>query len=307
MISLYTSIPAVGVHRHISSQGDTPIDVIVHVIDSWRAAGLDPTSINTVAEANANTNLQKALDHLDIKLVLSDSTKKAGFPDHLPNFKHFVEIASKGDPSDWICISNSDILLTDPSSLVHCINSLTSQCFGIGQRTDVLSLEAVKSLNYSQINSPYMHGIDFFIVSKAQLLSITTLIDNTLTFGLPWWDLILPVLLCTRGFQPRRLNPTNFAHIIHDARQWNWHFWNCIGFANFTAVSKQLKKVPNSDLSSQLAPFLDISTLQFIKFCLMLSLARLPRLSRFSSRRRFPDLEVASNKIMQLLLQSNYV
>lgn len=215
-----------------------------HAIQSWKDSGFLPVSVNTSAELNRFPDHAQQLAHADVT-VLSVESPATLYPDYLPPLKASLIKATEAFPDSTVAITNADIIFTGNILQDPAWKYLNKSTFLVAHRTDVDALPnhalSTTNDNDSRPNpSIYRSGIDVVIANAECFRSSLSFLSADLTFGLPWWDLYLPLALMACNLELHHLNPDQFLHLRHTDR-WDESWWNLIGkkATNHLALSLQ--------------------------------------------------------------------
>ena len=177
-------------------------------IESWRACGFDPVSVNAETEA-----LHPLIKRHDVKVlrVPRDASEITGRP-HV--FLNDLLGAALSLPSERIFIINADIELEmDDRAKARLMTLGRNQAVGVRRRDH--------SGDKARAAPPYDCGLDLFGAGRDALASIDC---GQLIHGMPWWDHYLPLMLL---WQNREFLPgtgINLWHLAHDARWTRAHY-----------------------------------------------------------------------------------
>jgi hypothetical protein len=186
----------------------------LHCIASWHAAGFSPISVNSAAElANRPINA-KGVQILSVK---RDAMARTGRP---LVFLEDMLAAALSLESDWIAITNADILLDPQFDLAATVFRLRPGEALVSKRTEIERPE-------DRSGPTYELGFDFFAVHRQDLARIR---DFGLIFGEPWWDYILPLILLLQGVDLARSAEPFVFHLRHEER-WKREIWCDMGWS----------------------------------------------------------------------------
>lgn len=173
-------------------------------IDSWRAAGFDPVSVNSSREPHP----------ADVRVVQvgRDAEAVTGRPHVF--FADLLDVAraTRGP----FAITNADIEFPPGTGLLESVGDIHPGEFVFSRRLDVETLDGP--------GTPWQHGYDFFAGHADGLAGIP---DIGLAFGAPWWDHYLPLVMHMNGVQIRQTEPV-VLHLLHDDR-WSAPLWKTLG------------------------------------------------------------------------------
>jgi hypothetical protein len=198
---------------------------------SWVDEGFVVMSCHTPQEIASQPEHIEAIGQLGVNILAAESSPSP-FPDYLPNLrKAFTAFLAAVSPG-LIAITNADIFFSiDPESH-EAFKSLPRNVFMIAHRADIVKKELLaadpQAFTSGIDYQPFYGGIDFLLVHSDLLEAALPFLADELTFGLPWWDLLLPMALIAAWGQPMHLNSLQFRHLCHDV-QWNPRWFTTIG------------------------------------------------------------------------------
>lgn len=204
-------------------------------ITSWAAAGLKVVSMHTSSELNRHPDHMTALRRHGIEILEVKSTR-GQYPDYLPNFMSGCVSLLARHPGRDVVVTNADIVFSDPRHISNLLSSLRDNNFILSHRLDIETMSGPHLAG-----SPYCDGFDFFAASFAVLERSIDFLPSVLTFGLPWWDLYLPLAMVAAGAMPTLDCPNYYLHLLHNER-WSADYWYQIGSeadAEFLRLCKQ--------------------------------------------------------------------
>jgi len=203
------------------------------VLQSWRDSSLEPISVNTYREHINNPLLRQLLLQSGV-LAYSSTHSKQGQSEKLPNIRSFIDAICDRHPDEFVAITNADIFLMPGLNIKDRCKHWGAHQFAIAYRSDVTTLPKTSSPSWSDASweglscKRHCHGLDFFVVHTDLLRNARPFISDSLTFGLPWWDTLLPLALTLAGGKGMQLDHHYFLHTIHEER-WNPDWWVHIG------------------------------------------------------------------------------
>ena len=176
-------------------------------IDSWRRAGFEPISVNSINEACSHS--------IRTIRVSRDASAIAGRPlVFLADLLNVASIEVQGRP---FALMNADLFMPPSSALAAKVAQLRAGEFIFSRRIDIDQ----PSKTYGV---PCPLGYDFF---AGHADDISGLSDAGLVFGLPWWDHYLPLLMFMQGCHIYQIEPA-VLHLNHTER-WSWAVWETLG------------------------------------------------------------------------------
>lgn len=215
-------------------------------IQSWKDAGFMPISINTNAELKRYPDHVQQLTNAGVPVLSLEPPPHALFPDYLPPLKSALIKATAAFPDSTIGITNADTVFTDKTTEALLYQQQDLESFFVAHRTDVDSIP-INSFNAAHCEASlsnafvYRAGIDFVFTSSTNYKKALDYICPGLTFGLPWWDLYLPLALMACNLELHHLDPNRFLHIRHSDR-WDESWWNMIGTKATSHMNLALQK-----------------------------------------------------------------
>lgn len=251
MVLVASSIPP-RIERAQDSTLGSASDIRERVIYSWRRHGFQIASINTAAEVDREAGLRKYFQECGIKSLCTPATPGA-LPPYLPNLHAMIAMACTKAQADIILLTNADIIFDlDDASLNAITGTQEKECF-IAHRWDIDSLDGAPSASNGHSTSGYkggkslgqprmnQAGFDVFIAHKSLFLKSLDFLPESLTFGMPWWDLLLPIAMQAAGGRIKLLNPRQFLHVRHQERSWGYRWYNKIGGQTVLEMKKKLE------------------------------------------------------------------
>ncbi|PSB44138.1 hypothetical protein C7B67_22965 [filamentous cyanobacterium Phorm 6] len=181
-------------------------------VESWRALGFSPVSLNSPEEIS---QLQPIYENVTFHAVNRDARVEAGRP-----LVYLDDIfAYLGDRPTKICgIVNSDIRLKAGNDFLALICKEAENSIVFGSRVDVETSENTEGQFYAQ-------GFDFFFFDKQLLEHFPT---SQFSLGLPWWDLWIPLTAHQKNLNLKYLASPVAYHIKHQVNYIN-KFWQTKG------------------------------------------------------------------------------
>lgn len=244
--------------RRKDCEKDQTVDIRLCAYRSWCAVGLTPKSINTDFELRgvglADGDRFQFEDSSSLSLIAVDSTVDIEAPAYLPNLEGMIRgILSGTCVGERVMLINADIVLHPEFLLSEVSGARSCSCsdFWIGRRLDVPALSNVIELTHVSLSelsreATYEHGIDAIVVSRELLEKAIGFLPSGLTFGMPWWDLVLPVALIKAGGNLRQMPSSSLIHVNHEQRSWGVSRWRSVG-SNVVAVLEMYKGNSNDE------------------------------------------------------------
>jgi hypothetical protein len=210
-IPLFTSIPP-RFKRQSPEGHDVGREYGRRCIDSWRASGFAPVSVNSADESEGDL---VSLSQIDQVRVGRDARSDYGKPvTYLADFFAAICEHTRGP----IAITNADILLQLQARDHALLASLTpGQCL-VAKRFDFDSLGAGQAREYPD-------GYDFFACHSDDLRGLSPI---SLAIGMPWWDHYLPLVMALNGVRAVPVHTPFAFHLAHEDR-WDHAQWLHIG------------------------------------------------------------------------------
>ncbi len=204
-------------------------------VQSWRAAGFHPVSINSRQELEACPELFDLAGALGVTIVPVDRDARA--VTGRPHILLADMLASAGQLTDGVfAFANADILLSGPTELYAFVERLERGRFAALPRADFLAIGDASGRMFA-------HGYDFFAMHHADLKRVP---DIGLIIGAPWWDHYLPILLLLTGAKLTPHTGPPICHLVHEDR-WNWAVWANLGWRFAGAMHQLMTRQPMSD------------------------------------------------------------
>jgi len=206
-LKLFTSIPPRFSRKHSQTGEETGPHYLERCVNSWRANGFDPVSINRPEEAGTI----RASGLID---VIEASQQDALVPDRYgPSLGSIFDAAPRNAP---FAIVNADIYMRPGAAgtdLAHDIAGRTRKTVLVSRRTDVAHLDALQG-------TVYACGIDFVALDPSRIPEVIKDADlRRFQLGVPWWDYVLP-LAALKHMPAKRIEEPFILHQTHDER-WN--------------------------------------------------------------------------------------
>jgi hypothetical protein len=178
-------------------------------IDSWRRAGFEPISVNSINEACSHS--------VRTIRVSRDASAIAGRAlVFLADLLNVASVEVQGRP---FALMNADLFMPPTSALAAKVAQLRVGEFIFSRRIDIDQPSKTDGV-------PYPFGYDFF---AGHADDISGLSDAGLIFGHPWWDHYLPLLMFTQGCRIYQIEPT-VLHLNHNHTQrFTWAVWETLG------------------------------------------------------------------------------
>jgi hypothetical protein len=213
------------------------------VLRSWVASGLTPVSFNTQSEYDANPEFAKFLLGQGMQAIPVPSTVGA-FPSHLPNLVKSLQAIASLHPKGPILLTNADIHIALSSTAKDRLGGLADRRFLLAHRAEVNESQRLlighRDFRGDKL-AVWPSGIDFFAFGPELLRSALGFLSNSLTIGLPWWDMMLPMALLAAGGEPHYLDSTDFLHVSHTER-WDGKWWSTIGAEATRHLSRSIDR-----------------------------------------------------------------
>jgi len=163
-------------------------------IDSWRRAGFEPISVNSINETCSHS--------IRTVPVSRDASAIAGRPlVFLADMLNVASIEVQGRP---FALMNADLFMPPTSALAAKVAQLRAGEFIFSRRIDIDQPSKTDGV-------PYPHGYDFF---AGHADDISGLSDAGMVVGIPWWDHYLPLLMFMQGCRICQIEPA-VLHLNH--------------------------------------------------------------------------------------------
>lgn len=219
------------------------------VIRSWITTGFIPLSVNTRAELQEHPLHAQELAQAGVR-VLPVAAPPKPYPDYLPNLLDSLQVCIDTFPDSLIAITNADIYITICQSEISSLLQNHRSCI-LAHRWEVDTVEHDKSHPSEQPlvslhPSTNVYGIDFVAAKASSFRDSIPFLSKEMAFGLPWWDLYVPLALAASNHQILHIDPSRFLHQRHEDR-WDSFWWNKIGkhaTRHFYATIKRLQAPP---------------------------------------------------------------
>jgi hypothetical protein len=234
---LFTSIPPRREElRPLSGAASSRITL---AIDSWKAAGFDPVSVNLCSEIERHGWFPEALSELGVGLIACGSSTQTDLgPCPIVDFLRAVQ-SRVGDAP--FCLVNADIVFPPAARpLAAIVGGIRPGEHMLARRTDISV-----GPNGAERRSVYANGIDLVAACASTIDSVAPLLDPALSFGRPWWDHYLPLALLAIGSRGRLVDPAWCLHQDHPYR-WNFRQYVSIGSVALSRFEQGIASLPES-------------------------------------------------------------
>jgi hypothetical protein len=181
-------------------------------IHSWIQQGFAPISVNPTHELQL---IRDRFRELKVEPVARDATALIGRP---LVYLHDLLSAGIAQGDGPVALTNADIIIDAPFSLVERVARLEPRRALFGRRLEVASMS-------SRQGWTQLFGYDFFAIHSDDLRRLA---DAGFVFGAPWWDYALPTALLAAGVQPELIEEPFAFHLVHPER-WSKRDWLYFG------------------------------------------------------------------------------
>ncbi|MGA1770534.1 MAG: hypothetical protein ACO4CP_12125 [Steroidobacteraceae bacterium] len=225
---------------------------ITLAIESWKAGGFDPVSVNHFSEIEHHSWLPEALSGLGVGLIACGSSTRTDMgPCPFVDFLRAVRLRIGDAP---FILVNADIVFPPASRpLAAIVGGLRSGEHMLARRTDVSAGPAG-----AEQRAVYANGIDLVAACGSAIDSVAPLLDPELSFGRPWWDHYLPLALLAIGSRGRLVDPAWCLHGKHPNR-WNGRQYVSIGRVALSRFEQGLVSLPGSAAGREWVTSIDAS------------------------------------------------
>jgi len=176
-------------------------------IESWRHAGFEPVSVNSINEAYSHS-----VRMIPVRRDASAITGRAHV--FLADLLAVVSTEARGRP---FVLMNADLVIPSTSALADRLSQICPGEFIFSRRIDIDQPGQADGV------APRW-GYDFF---AGHADDISELPNAGMVFGAPWWDYFLPLLMFMQGCRIYQIKPA-VLHLNHTER-WNWVAWKTLG------------------------------------------------------------------------------
>ena len=176
-------------------------------IESWRRAGFEPVSVNSINEPYSHSERM-----IPVRRDASAITGRAHV--FLADLLAVVSTEARGRP---FVVMNADLIVPTTSALADRLAQIRPGEFIFSRRIDIDQPDQTDGF------APRW-GYDFF---AGHTDDIAELPDAGMVFGAPWWDYFFPLLMFMRGCRIYQIKPA-VLHLNHTER-WNWVAWETLG------------------------------------------------------------------------------
>lgn len=206
-VPLYVSIPP-EIRRYDASGEFIGDEYLGRCIDSWRAHGFEPISLNS---CNEKINALANSKNVKFLLMNRDAAELCGKP--LVYIKDFVD-HMKGYPG-VVALTNADILFNIDALDFMKIKGIEPGEVAVLKRLDVSGLKCENPI-------AYRGGYDFLAFHPQDLKGFDS---DSFVFGQPWWDYYILLYFMANGVKSMRLNNSVITHLVHSER-WDEQSFN---------------------------------------------------------------------------------
>ena len=176
-------------------------------IESWRHAGFEPVSVNSINEAYSHS-----VRMIPVRRDASAITGRTHV--FLADLLAVVSTEARGRP---FVLMNADLVIPSTSALADRLSQICPGEFIFSRRIDIDQPGQADGV------APRW-GYDFF---AGHADDISELPNAGMVFGAPWWDYFLPLLMFMQGCRIYQIKPA-VLHLNHTER-WNWVAWKTLG------------------------------------------------------------------------------
>ncbi len=196
---LITSIPPRFSRTDPRSGTEIGADYLASCLNSWKANGFDPVSINPSKEVDQVRALELPIE------VIGIDNSEAFYPERGPCFGAAFDTLRTNEPVAFV---NCDIYMLKAAHAADIISSMAAGCFVTSWRTDIERLGC-------SLGREFKSGYDFMAFTPATIPNAFHNKDfRKFQFGIPWWDYALP-LLAQRDVPLLRLAAPFIVHQAH--------------------------------------------------------------------------------------------
>lgn len=229
MIPIFTSLPPRLVRQN-SSGSDLGPEYLAMCVESWRSAGFEPYTINSVNEDLGDLPEQLGVSRLT---TAQDARDLVGKPlIYISDF--FDVISSVGEGP--VAIVNADILLEIAPSAFGAFQRLKVGEFAFFSRTDIEKVE-------DRHGTVHELGVDLFVFHSDDLRQLDA---DRFIIGVPWWDHFIPVAARLNGLRPVAPEGVGVFHLIHE-EAWKFDQWLDYGEHFWRLAKERAQKTDDPD------------------------------------------------------------
>jgi len=212
MVPLITSIPP-RMSRVDAAGVEIGPEYQRRCLDSWRAAGFDPISVNSKREP--------APEGVAVVMADRDAEHITGRPHVF--LADIIAAGARAARDGVFAIANADLIFSPSAGLIRFDRDVLL----MNRRIDIADVE-------QRHGQTWISGFDLFAMHGNASQRIT---DIGLIFGAPWWDHWLPIIARQAGMRLQQTPPAVY-HLNH-ADRWDWKTWHRLGW-QFAANAKPL-------------------------------------------------------------------
>jgi hypothetical protein len=224
------------------------VDTQKALVETWRAAGFAPFSINSAVEHERHPGLRKWITSLGVQAMVVERPASLAFgggsqqPGLLCTLPELLAAIQGMQPTGAVAIINADIGMSAGVTAQGISAAAEATGYVIGQRLDVVTRpgSGTRSVQTMDVN-----GIDFVAFRPESVPGLKGLLPVGLRFGMPWWDHYLPLSLLALGCRPQLLRVGSLWHVRH-APQWSLDRYTRDGLTFASEFAERLQSLPQT-------------------------------------------------------------
>lgn len=216
------------------------------VLSSWKELTSLIVSIHTAHELDSNPGLSRSLASAGV-IPISVSNPEGSSLQHLPHLNISLQWAAASHPNSIVVVTNSDIIISTTSDFRPSLCSLASD--------EVMLVRRLNVEHFGEKNFIGQHdnaGFDLFAFHASAIPRLLPFLPAVLQFGIPWWDLYLPLACISAGLKLVKPSDSNCCLHLNHSDRWNADRWFSVGVRADAALQAALRKHSCTALSGSL-------------------------------------------------------
>jgi hypothetical protein len=216
------------------------------VLKSWKELTSLIASIHTAHELESNPSLSGSLASEGV-IPVTVSNPEACSLRHLPHLCTSLQWAADSHPNSIVVLTNSDIVLSPTSDLRSSLCSLEPDEMMLARR---LNIQHFGDSNlFEQFDNA---GFDLFAFHASAIPLLLPFLPDVLQFGVPWWDLYLPLACIAAGLKLVKPSDSSTCLHLNHSDRWNADTWFRVGVRADAALHAALRMHSCTELAESL-------------------------------------------------------
>lgn len=216
------------------------------VLNSWKELTSLIASIHTAHELESNPGFSGSLASQGV-ITVAVSNPEVCSLQHLPHLSTSLQWAADSYPNSIVVVTNSDIVLSSTNDLLTSLSSLAPDEMMLARR---LNIEYFGDNNL--IKQYDNAGFDLFAFHASAIPLLLQFLPDVLQFGVPWWDLYLPLACIAAGLKLVKPSDSSTCLHLNHSDRWNADTWFRVGVRADAALQAALRKHSFTELSESL-------------------------------------------------------